>query len=88
MAIGFAPDPMVADVQAWLSGIAHDLTRSAPSRSRVMLSRRRPRLDANTRRGLRDDVPEGQFFARCLGTVQGWDRTSGQLIVNPLAIFR
>ena len=38
--------------------------------------------------GLRDDVPESQFFARCLGTVQGWDRTSGQLIVNPLAIFR
>jgi len=38
--------------------------------------------------GLRDDVPDGQFFARCLGTVQGWDRVSGQLIVNPLAIFR
>ena len=38
--------------------------------------------------GLRDDDPDGQFFARCLGTVQGWDRLSGQLIVNPLAIFR
>lgn len=38
--------------------------------------------------GLRDDVPDAQFFARCLGTVQGWDRASGQLIVNPLAIFR
>jgi hypothetical protein len=33
-------------------------------------------------------APDGQFFARCLGIVQGWDRTSGQLIVNPLAIFR
>jgi hypothetical protein len=38
--------------------------------------------------GLRDDVPDGQFFARCLGTVQDWDRISGQLVVNPLAIFR
>jgi hypothetical protein len=38
--------------------------------------------------GLRDDVPDGEFFARCLGTVQGWDHGSGQLIVNPIAIFR
>jgi hypothetical protein len=26
--------------------------------------------------GLRSDVPEGQWWARCLGTVQGWDRAS------------
>jgi hypothetical protein len=38
--------------------------------------------------GLRDDVPDGQFSARCLGTIQGWDPRSGHLIVNPLAIFR
>jgi hypothetical protein len=38
--------------------------------------------------GLRDDVPDGPFPARCLGIVQGWDSTSGQLSVTPLAIFR
>jgi hypothetical protein len=38
--------------------------------------------------GLRDDVPDGQFFARCLGTVQGWDRAAGHLVINPVAIFR
>jgi hypothetical protein len=38
--------------------------------------------------GLRDDVPDGPFRARCLGTIQGWDRVAGQLVVNPVAIFR
>ncbi|GHJ44107.1 hypothetical protein Cs7R123_14490 [Catellatospora sp. TT07R-123] len=41
---------------------------------------------ANT--GLRDEVPEEQFWARCLGTVQGWDAATGHLVLNPIAIFR
>jgi hypothetical protein len=27
-------------------------------------------------------------LARCLGTVQGWDRAAGHLVINPVAIFR
>ncbi|MDI1461565.1 hypothetical protein QEZ54_11330 [Catellatospora sp. KI3] len=38
--------------------------------------------------GLRDEVPEEQFWARCLGTVQGWDAATGHLVLNPIAIFR
>ncbi len=38
--------------------------------------------------GLRDDVPEGHFWARCLGTVQGWDARNGHLILDPIAIFK
>jgi hypothetical protein len=38
--------------------------------------------------GLRSEVPEGRFWARCLGTVQGWDRASGQLVIDPIAIFK
>jgi hypothetical protein len=38
--------------------------------------------------GLRSDVPEGQWWARCLGTVQGWDRASRHLILDPIAIFK
>jgi hypothetical protein len=38
--------------------------------------------------GLRSEVPEGKFWARCLGTVQGWDRVNGQLVIDPIAIFK
>lgn len=38
--------------------------------------------------GLRDDVPDGQFYARCLGTVRGWDTNKGHLIIDPIAIFK
>jgi hypothetical protein len=37
---------------------------------------------------LRSDVPEGKFWARCLGTVQGWDRAAGHLVIDPIAIFK
>ncbi len=38
--------------------------------------------------GLRSEVPEGRFWARCLGTVQGWDRITGHLVIDPIAIFK
>jgi hypothetical protein len=38
--------------------------------------------------GLRGEIPDGRFWARCLGTVQGWDRDTGQLVIDPIAIFK
>ncbi|MFF0373942.1 hypothetical protein [Actinoplanes missouriensis] len=38
--------------------------------------------------GIRRDVPEGEFQARCLGKVQTWDRQREKLIIDPIAIFQ
>lgn len=38
--------------------------------------------------GLRNQVPQGTFSARCLGKVQEWDATEGVLEVQAMAIFR
>ncbi|SER61919.1 hypothetical protein [Actinokineospora terrae] len=39
--------------------------------------------------GLRDDeIPDGPFRARCLGKVQSWKSTTGELVIRPIAIFQ
>jgi hypothetical protein len=38
--------------------------------------------------GLRRTVPRRPFQARCLGKVQNWDRRSGELVIEPIAIFQ
>jgi hypothetical protein len=46
------------------------------------------RLDCH-HEGLRvDEIPEGVFKARCLGTVQSWKAGSGELVIHPIAIFQ
>ncbi|MFE5709846.1 hypothetical protein ACFQ7J_03335 [Streptomyces sp. NPDC056501] len=39
------------------------------------------------REGLRNDVPQGPFSARCLGKVQEWNAAEGVLEVQAMAIF-
>ncbi|MEU5693349.1 hypothetical protein [Actinosynnema sp. NPDC020468] len=39
--------------------------------------------------GLRDEVvPDGRFQARCLGKVQSWRATTGELVIRPIAMFQ
>ncbi|MET9520125.1 hypothetical protein [Streptomyces sp. NPDC002994] len=38
--------------------------------------------------GLRNEVPQGTFSARCLGKVQDWNAQDGVLEVQAMAIFR
>ncbi len=38
--------------------------------------------------GLRNEVPQGTFSARCLGKVQDWNATDAVLEVQAMAIFR
>ncbi|MET9511813.1 hypothetical protein ABZX62_25680 [Streptomyces flavidovirens] len=38
--------------------------------------------------GLRNEVPQGTFSARCLGKVQDWNAEDGVLEVQAMAIFR
>ncbi len=38
--------------------------------------------------GLRDTVPDGMFYARCLGKVETWDPRAGELTIHPIAIFK
>ncbi|MFI5914613.1 hypothetical protein [Dactylosporangium sp. NPDC051541] len=48
----------------------------------------RIRVDCGPATGLRGGIPDGPFLARCLGRVQGWDRTGQQLVIDAFAIFR
>lgn len=39
--------------------------------------------------GLRRKVPEGRFFAWCLGEIdQPWNYEDGVLVIDPIAIFK
>ncbi|MFD4139847.1 hypothetical protein [Streptomyces sp. NPDC058572] len=38
--------------------------------------------------GLRNEVPRGNFSARCLGKVQDWNPDDAILEVQAMAIFR
>jgi hypothetical protein len=38
--------------------------------------------------GLRGAVPEEPFKARCLGKVQSWNPGNGELVIQPVAIFK
>ncbi|MFJ6196917.1 hypothetical protein [Micromonospora sp. NPDC092111] len=37
---------------------------------------------------LRFRVPNGPFRARCLGRVENWDDRAGEIVIDPLAIFK
>ncbi len=40
------------------------------------------------REGLRDEIPQGPFRARCLGKVQSWKAADGVLVLRPIAVFQ
>lgn len=47
----------------------------------------RVHIDCDTG-GLRRRVPDGPFLARCLGRVERWDARTGEMVIDPIAVFK